>query len=228
MSRTPETCAADLSRKLAEAKWDGHSRIRLYIGTLVDDSGWKNRSAPRMAQLNAALRAEGLTTSIDITDLSFPLATWVGLARSPFATRQVGARFSDEDCLNAYLAKHHAEAFAGMPGLAEAQFVESEQHIEYGGEDRAIDLVFEDDDGTTVVVELEKGDPPDGSVVQLGGYLNAYRQQGTEKLRGVLITGVPDNPQHELDILDALDGLRVDYPVEWYTYEVGITLERVD
>jgi hypothetical protein len=228
MSRTPETCAEDLSRELAEARRDRRSTIRRYVGTLVEDSGWKKRSTPRMALLNAALRSEGLTTNVDITDLSLPLDSWVRFARSPFAPRQVGARFSDEGCLNAYFAKHHDEAFASIPDLAGLQFVESEQDIEYGGEAKKVDLVFKDADGTTVVVELEKGDPPDGSVVQLGGYLNAYRQQGTEALRGVLITGIPDNPQHELDILDALDGLRADFPVEWYTYEVGVTLERVD
>jgi hypothetical protein len=228
MSRTPETCAADLSRELAEAVREGHSRIRRYIGTLIEESGWKKRSHPRLAELDAALRAEGLTTSVNITDIGLPLGAWVRIARSPFPPRRTGAQFGNEKDLNAFLEAHHIETFANVPGLDGFSLIGPEVRVEFGGEERFVDLVFEDPDGTTVVVELEKGDPPDDSVMQLQGYLNAYRQQGAKALRGVLITGIPDNPQHELVILDALDGLRTDFPVEWYTYEVGVTLERVD
>jgi hypothetical protein len=226
--RTPETCAGDLSIELAEAKMEGHSTIRRYLGTLIDDSGWQKRSSGRVARLNAALLAEGLTASINITDLTLSLDTWVKFARSPFAGRPVAAQFKDEQAFNEHLREHYTAAFAGITGLEGARLVGSEEPVEYGDQQLFVDLVFEMPDGTMLIVELEKGEPPGNAVMQLRTYLNAYRQKGVSALRGILITGDPRSAQHELDILNALEGLAVDYQVEWYQYRLGVSLERAD
>jgi hypothetical protein len=226
--RTPETCAANLSRELAEARMEGRSQVRRYIGTLIEDSGWQRRSSVRMSHLNAALLAEGLTTDVDVTDITLSTDTWVKFARSPFARRPIAAQFSNEEDFNTHLRDHHEVAFTGNTGLEGARLVGSEVAVEYGGQQLSVDLVFEGADGVTLIVELEKGEPPGNAVMQLRSYLNAYRQKGVSSLRGILITGDPRSAQHELDILNALDGLRADYPVEWYQYSVNISLERVD
>jgi hypothetical protein len=228
MSRTPDNCAAGVVADLDRAAKKGHSTVRKYIGTLVTDAGWQNRSASNVKLIQAALANAGVFADCDISDMRLPRTTWVHLATQPFPDTHTGPEFQREEDLNAYLQYWHDEAFAGIPDLDGLRFVQAEKPVEYDGTIRKVDLLFEDDNGTTVLVDLKAGDPPDGMIKKLRRYLNACRKRGLEPLRAVLITGIPATAQDRTDILTDLDELRTSFDVQWYQYRLGITLKRVD
>ncbi len=104
----------------------------------------------------------------------------------------------------------------------------AEKPVEYDGTVRKIDLLFEDDDGTTVLVDLTAGEPQDDTIKKLRRYLNACRVKNLQPVRGVLITGIPATEQTQKDILTELAELRTEYEVDWYQYRLGVTLDRID
>jgi hypothetical protein len=231
MSRTspsPDTCAARALADLDEAAKKGHSTVRKYLKTLVKDAGWKVRSTANMQLIQAALTNAGVFTDVNITDMRLSRERWVHLARQPFPATTTGPEFEREEDLNAYLQDWHREAFAGIRSLEELQFVRAEKPIDYDGTICKIDLLFEDDEGTAVLVDLKAGEPQDDTIKKLRRYLNACRIRDLQPLRGVLITGIPTTEQAQKDILAELAELRADYEVDWYQYRLGITLERVD
>ncbi len=230
MSRTalsPDTCAAHALADLNEAAKQGHSTIRKYIKTLVKDAGWRKRSASNVKLIQAALTDAGVFSDVDITDMRLSRERWVHLATQPFPETSTGPEFEREQDLNAYVQYWHREAFAGIPSLEGLDFVRVEKPIEYDGTIRKIDLLFEDDDGTTVLIDLQAGEPQDGTVKNLRRYLNACSAKNLRPLRGVLITGIPATEQTQKDILTELAELRTEYEVDWYEYRLGITLERI-
>jgi hypothetical protein len=228
MTRSPETCAAQAVADLAEAATKGQSTVKRYIKTLVHDAGWTNRSAPNVKLIRAALTDAGVYMDEDITDLRLSRNAWVHLGTKPFPEKRTGPEFAREMDMNSYLQDWSHEAFAGIAELEGLRFVKSERRIEYDGKTLKIDLLFEVDDSTTVVVDLKAEEPPDGTIEKLRRYLNACRDTGLQPLRGVLITGISASNQAQADILAELAELRADYEVDWYQYRLGITLERVD
>ena len=231
MSRTalsPDTFFAIIVKRDKTPQKQGHSTIRKHIKTLVKDAGWKKRSASNVKLIQAALTDAGVFSDVDITDMRLSRERWVHLATQPFPETSTGPEFEREKDLNAYVQYWHREAFAGIPSLEGLHFVRVEKPIEYDGTIRKIDLLFEDDNGTTVLVDLQAGEPQDGTIKNLRRYLNACRVKNLQPLRGVLIAGIPATEQTQKDILTELAELRTEYEVDWYEYRLGITLERVD
>lgn len=228
MSRTPETCAAGIVAALAEAASKDQSTIHRYISTLVSDAGWNNRSSSNVQRIQAALTNAGVFTDVDITDLRLLRTKRVGLSTEPFPEKKTGPEFVREKDMNSYLQDWSHEAFAGIRSLEGLQLVKAERRIEYDGKTLKIDLLFKDDDGTTVVVDLKSEQPPDGTIKKLRRYLNACQNKGLRPLRAVLITGIPSSDQAQGDILTELEELREDFKVDWYQYRLGVTLEKVD
>jgi hypothetical protein len=227
MTRSPEACAAQAVADLAKAANKGQSTVKRYIKTLVHDAGWTNRSAPNVKLIRAALTDVGVYMDEDIADLRLSRNAWVHLGKKPFPAERTGPEFQKEPQFQAHLEDWYQEAFEGIPGLESLQLIKAQRQVEYGSETLKIDLLF-DDSGTAVIVELKAGDPPKGSVRQLRDYLRACRAKGMDPLRGVLITGIASTEERQAATLTELTELREDFEVEWYTYQVGVTLERVD
>lgn len=218
----PERYAVLIGEELDRAAVNHRSTVRHRLRVMLEGAGWQRLTDNNRRRIAGAFRGAGIYTDTDLTDRSLDREHWVTLSRTPFPVRSLGLGFPAEHDLQRFLKTHHAEAFAGTRKLEGLRLERHEFRVEYDGE-RFIDLLFEDEDGTLVAFELEKGDPQPNSVTQLRQYLRGLKPHG-EKRRGVLITGRPKSAQLEEDTLDALEVLRKEFDVDWYWYNVDLNL----
>jgi RecB family endonuclease NucS len=172
--------------------------------------------------IDAALTMSGLHCDGDVTDLTVPWTTKVHLSHQPF--RETGRRFCEEKHLKKFIAACPEVLTETLRELEGARFIGREKVVRFRGTKHKIDLLFESVDGEAVVVELEVGEPDDGSVSQIERYARAISASGS-RVRGILISSRPARAVTEDGIRYEL--ARLPFPASWYWYDVCLSLNKI-
>lgn len=211
---------------LGKAATKGRSTVSHKISVVVGGSGWEKRSPQNLSRIAKAFESVGVHLDTDLTDMTLSREHRITFSLTPFLPRTLGLEFRAEQHLKSFLASHYENVFAGVRGLERLTFVGTEVRVEDAGQERFIDVVFCDHDGTLVAVELEKGDPKPNSMNQLRSYMRGL-MTGGRNVRGILITGRPKAAQIEEDTIADLRALGPKYDVEWYWYDARVSLSRL-
>jgi len=222
----PERYAESVRQDLHAAQRKGRSTVSHKISVIVSGSGWQKRSKQNLKQIASAFVQVVVFADTDIEDMRLGLDHRVTFSHTPFSKRNLGAEFSAEQHLKSFLAMHHRHTFSGLRGLEGLTLVGTEVRVEDADQERFIDVVFRESDGSLVAVELEKGDPQPDSMNQLRSYMRGLSSKG-KPVRGILITGRPKAAQIEEDTIANLRGLGPKYPIEWYWYDASVALTRL-
>jgi len=223
----PARYAARVALDLADAEARGRTHIRRRVTTVLNGSGWERRTRTNLKRIRDALAAAGVHIDTDITNLGLARNAWIYFASTPFVSRDLGRIFGYGRDLKWYVAHYPEEVFRGLPGLEDLTFHRSEMPVEYGGELHKIGLLFRDPQGTYVAIALERGDPRDDSVAQLERYLRGLQAEGHTPVRGLLITARPSGAQLEADVADRMARLNDRLPVQWFWYDLNLSLRRI-
>jgi restriction system protein len=104
-------------------------------------------------------------------------------------------------------------------------YVEDEEKaVEFNTDVGEIDILARDrSTGDWIVIELKKGRNSDtvvGQILRYMGWIRTHKASGTEKVRGIIITGAPD--KRVKYAISASEG------IEFFTYKVSFDLVAVE
>jgi hypothetical protein len=142
------------------------------------------------------------------------------IEESPDAASDEGA--TSEDTLSIFLPESHIEELvASRPqimGLGDLSLIGQQVKTPNG----RLDLLFEDEDGQIIVVELKKGILSDHDIIQLKDYLNwASKKYHEKKVRGIWFCHSYNVRQQNSIEIDKAHGYNIDIK----TYECLFTVK---
>lgn len=220
----------DKALSLASRRSGEQGTVWRKLSTVVQQCGWKRRTAARMTELEHALAEIGIFASVDLADLDLGPDTTVRFARRPWTP--VGRIIKPERALAYLLSENPATILEALPQLGRITHLHGgrtkERKYSLHGSQIRPDLVFRSDTGAYVVFELKSEQAEPDAVTQLKEYIEAVAGAHAAPVRGVLVAARPSNPGLLARVQQELKALRVFYPVDWIWYDVAVKASRVE
>jgi hypothetical protein len=180
-----------------------------HLSVILSNCGWQKKGPNNVGEINDALELRGIYTQPTLTK-SVPYDSRVYFHRDH---REKPLLFADEDHLRDFLVDN----FHRIDDFADLVNPKPEFHLQRSG--KKIDILCrERGTGAYVVVELKRdfGTP----VTQIHEYLDEVSEDLAKEqfdVKGIIITGRPMPLAADYSTIGG-------FPVQWLTYNVGMTL----